>query len=221
MLRFVTEYRARCTASATVARLTSLRAFYQWCRPLDDPTAGIRVRLPRFEPKRPYSQEELRRLIDACKNAQERALIALLIATGMRRGELCGMRGEDVDWERGLVRVEGKGMKRRWVAPGTKAMAALSVCRNGWGPIWHGRSGQPYTVDGLYQVIRRIGQRAGVDHTYLHRFRTTWANSFLSATHDLEAAQVLMGHSKISQTAQYAAWSRAERALEQARRWAG
>jgi len=147
--------------------------------------------------------------------------VSLLIATGMRRGELWGMRGEHIDWERGLVLIEGKGMKRRWVAPGSRALQALSACRNGTGPVWLDRHGQPYSRDALYEIIRRLGQRAGVK-TYIHKFRTTYANGFAEKTNgDWGSLQVILGHSKLETTLGYAAWGRAERALEQMRRYAG
>jgi len=215
--RFIAEYRARCTAGATQRRLNSLRAYFQWRRPEDDPTAGIRIAQPRREPKRPYADEELRRLLAACLSARDRALILLLISTGVRRGEVVGLRPEHIDWERGLLLVEGKGQRRRWVAPGTRTMAALRLCANGTGPVWRGRRGNALTRDGLYQVIRRIAERAGVEGAFIHRFRTTWANEFLSQTGDVGSAQVLLGHAKVAQTLAYGEWGRVERALAQMR----
>lgn len=132
------------------------------------------------------------------------------------------MRTEHVDWQRGVILVEGKGRRQRYVAPGPTALAALRCYLGGrTGPVWLGvgrNGGRPISPDGMYQALRRIGARAGVEKVYAHKFRTTWANLFMEATGDLDAAQVLLGHAKVQTTIHYASWSRAERALAVAQR---
>ncbi len=222
MRGFLADSRSRCTAETTINRLCILHAFFRWCRLDDDPTVGIRIARPRPEPKQPYTLAELRRLVAACKTPRNRAIVLLLVATGMRLGELVGLRAEHIDWEAGLLRVEGKGQRRRWVAPGRAAMDALRLYTGGPmalrdGPVWYGRGGHQLTREGVYQIVRAAGVRAGVRKAFVHRFRTTWANEFLNETHDPDAAQVLLGHALLAQTLLYGQWNRAERALEQAR----
>src|SRR5579875_2283062 len=65
------------------------------------------VKPPRFEPKakRTLSEDEVRRLLDAAKGDWFEALYVLVLATGMREGELFALQWEDIDFEKGLIYV--------------------------------------------------------------------------------------------------------------------
>ena len=206
------------------SRLHALRSFFAFCQAQgwrrDDPTAGIRIKLPHCQPKRPFTIEELRRLLAACWTDRDRAIVLVLAATGVRVSELLRMEAQDVDWEEGTVLIRGKGRKERLVAFGTTALRALGYYVNGHqGRLWLTRRGDPMKRVRVRDMLREAGKRAGVAPVGSHRFRTTFANSFLQAGGDLGALQVLMGHSTISMTAHYAAWTAAARALEAQRRF--
>jgi integrase len=66
------------------------------------------VTLPRAVQKRvrPLSPADARRLLDAFKDDEHEPLIVLALATGLRQGELLGLRWDDVDFEAGTLRVE-------------------------------------------------------------------------------------------------------------------
>ena len=68
-------------------------------------------------------------------------------------------------------------------------------------------------------MLHALGTRAGVAPVGSHRFRISFANSFLQAGGDLGALQVLMGHSSVVQTLHYAGYTAASRALEMQRRF--
>lgn len=197
-----------------------MRWYYRWRGAEPDPTAGIRLRPPPRPPKRPFSQDELRRLLAACKRSHERALVLLLVDTGLRLSEVAALRAPDVDWHAGTIRVQSaKGEQDRLAALSRGTLAALQLCMNGHDYPWPSqRIHGPMTRDGLYRLVRRLGQRAGV-HAFVHRFRTTFACQFAEATEgDVQSLQVLMGHRKIETTLAYAAWGKAQRALAAQRR---
>jgi integrase len=66
------------------------------------------VTLPRVEAAEiePFNEEESNRFLEACASHRDEALFALAITTGMRIGELLGLRWEDIDWQRGILHVE-------------------------------------------------------------------------------------------------------------------
>jgi len=206
-----------------VRRFASLRTYHAWLIAqgvrADDPTAGIRLHHPAAPARQPFAEDELTRIFGACRRDQERAIIRLLTDTGMRLSELAGMRLRDMDWGRGVLRVKGKGEKERLLALSVSTVAALRVSMDGRDYPWYSqRIHGPMTPDGIYRLMRRLTRRTGI-HVYCHRFRTTFACRFLEETGgDVDALQVLLGHSKVSTTLGYARWGRVDRALAQQRR---
>lgn len=65
------------------------------------------VQLPRVQKQelRTLTEEQVRRLLDAARGTRHEALIALAVMTGLRQGELLGLRWEDVDLDAGVLRV--------------------------------------------------------------------------------------------------------------------
>ena len=221
--RFLDYLRGRMGQAALVRRFAALRFYHRWLqhqaiRP-DDPTEGIRLKQPSRVPKQPFSADELTRLLDACRKTQERAVLLLLIDTGMRLGEITGLRLPDIDFENETMLVRGKGGFQRMIAASPRSLQVLRQCMDGRDYPWYSqRSHGPMTSDGLAILIRKIGRRAGVEHVHPHRFRTTFACMFLEASSDLLALQLLMGHRKIEVTAHYARWGAERRALDTQRR---
>jgi integrase/recombinase XerD len=145
-----------------------------------------------------FTGQELSALERACAGRsftqrRDTAIIAVFTATGIRLSELAGIRyhpddprGSDIDlWQREIT-VCGKGRKDRIVKIGHQA--ALSLDRylraraqhaQGARPqLWLGAgSREPLSADGIYQMIARRGQQAGVavhPHRFRHHFAHTW-----------------------------------------------
>jgi len=73
---------------------------------------------------------EVKRVIAECKNNRDKAIIMVLVDTGLRRAEICALSWGDIDIASGIVRVEkGKGGKARSVVAGIKTRRALLAYR--------------------------------------------------------------------------------------------
>jgi integrase/recombinase XerC len=142
------------------------------------------------------------------------AILELLYATGVRVGELCGLDVDDVDHERRVVRVLGKGRKERTVPYGLPAGRALDA--------WLARGRPALAVPGAGAALflgargRRIDQRAvrTLVHTRLaevpgapdlgpHGLRHTAATHLLEGGADLRTVQELLGHASLATTQIY------------------
>jgi len=224
ILHFLDWYKMGRNDSGVARRFASIRFYYAWLRATgrrpDDPTEGVHPRQPARPPKRPFTEDELRQLLAVCRRQQERAIVLLLIETGLRLNEMVSIRRADIDGPNGLLRVRGKGGKERTVAVGAIALVALAASMAERDYPWRSqRLHGPMSRDGLYRLIRRLGGRAGIQKVHPHRFRTSFACMFLERTDgDVGSAQVLMGHSKLETTLQYAGWIKQSRALDQMRR---
>jgi integrase/recombinase XerC len=157
------------------------------------------------------------------------AMLELLYATGIRVGELCGLDVDDLDQERNVVRVFGKGRKERSVPYGTPAASALTHWLSTGRPaIWESGSGGALFLGARG---RRIDQRAvrrlvhariaevpGAPDIGPHGLRHTAATHLLEGGADLRSVQELLGHASLATTQLYThvTTDRLRRAYQQA-----
>jgi site-specific recombinase XerD len=156
---------------------------------------------------------------------RDAAILAMLIATGMRRAELCALRMGDVDLETGRLRIIGKGDKERTAYLRNGALRYLrdwlSVRGDGPGPIFcrinkAGRifPDQPLSTTAMHKIITKRAAEAGLRDISPHDFRRTYAGELLDAGQDIATVAALLGHAKVETTARYD--RRGERAKEAA-----
>ncbi|HUI89158.1 MAG TPA: tyrosine-type recombinase/integrase [Anaerolineales bacterium] len=154
------------------------------------------------------SGEAVTQLLDACQLPRDRALLLLMVDTGLRRAELCALNWEDMDIATGVVRVvRGKGGKARSVVVGVSTRRALLAYRRSLTttdekPVFQTSSGGRLSFNGLRSLLLRLGKRAGVKVSP-HALRRTFATLSLRAGMNLIHLQGLMGHSTIEMTKHY------------------
>lgn len=145
---------------------------------------------------------------------RDRCIILLLVDTGLRASELCDLRIADLDMSRNRITVRhGKGDKARFVQFGKRAAKALWRFLTPRLPaadderlITVGPQDDPRPMDRrqLGLQLARIGERAGVPNVYPHRFRHTFAITYLRNGGDLFTLQELLGHSDLAMVRRYA-----------------
>jgi len=156
---------------------------------------------------------------------RDAAILALLIATGMRRAELCALRMSDVDLQSGKLRIIGKGDKERTAYLRNGALRYLrdwlAVRGDGPGPIFcrinkAGRISpdQALSTTAMHKLIMKRAAQAGVRDISPHDFRRTYAGELLDAGQDIATVAALLGHASVDTTARYD--RRGERAKEAA-----
>jgi site-specific recombinase XerD len=119
---------------------------------------------------------------------RDNAILRLLIDTGIRRGELVGLRIEDVKLFEREATVTGKGGRTRVIRFGAKTAKAIDrylrlrgqhPCADGPALWLSTRADGPITYHGMAMIIRRRAGMAGLDHLHLHQFRHTSAHLWL------------------------------------------
>lgn len=142
------------------------------------------------------------------------AILELLYATGIRVGELCGLDVDDVDFERHVVRVLGKGNKERTVPFGRPAAAALHRWLDQGRPrlrvegsaaaLFLGARGRRIDQRAVRSMVhRRVREVPGAPDIGPHGLRHTAATHLLEGGADLRTVQELLGHSSMSTTQIY------------------
>jgi integrase/recombinase XerD len=172
----------------------------------------IRLQLPERLP-RAMDPDDLRKLLSVIEGARDRAMILVLLRTGMRIGELLNTKVADVHIkERRIEIYEGeKNRLGRVVYLSDDAVVALRKWlkeRDTWEEYLIYSRGRADTIS--YSTARIIFQRyivkAGLSHKgySLHTLRHTFATELLNAGMRLECLQVLLGHRSIEETRRYA-----------------
>jgi integrase/recombinase XerD len=224
VLAFLGEERKGGASAATLARRQSaLRAFFRFavaeslmavdpCAELPAPKA--RRRLPRV-----LDPGQVERLLAAPNpekplGSRDRALMEVLYATGARVSEVADLRTDSVMDELQVVRCEGKRNKHRLVPLGRRAREALShylqrergvlAARGPNAPqLFLSRNGRRLTRDGIFRILRRLTDVAGLPPTSPHALRHSFATHMLENGADLRAIQELLGHADIGTTEIY------------------
>ena len=145
---------------------------------------------------------------------RDTAVIELLYATGIRVGELAGLDVDDIDAERGTIRVFGKGSKERVVPVGIPARRAVSRWLGTGRPVlttpasgpalflgMRGRRVDPRTVRRV--VHERLAEAGSVPDLGPHGLRHTAATHLLEGGADLRSVQEILGHASLATTQIY------------------
>ena len=171
----------------------------------------IRLRLPDPLPKA-INPDDVNRLLSVVDHVRDRAMILVLLRTGMRIGELLNTRVSDVNLGERKIAIwqAEKNLVGRVVCISDDAASALKVWLRKREPnkglLFYGRSRFSLTYQGARAVFVRYLKKAGLNHKgyTLHCLRHTFASEVLNAGMRLEAVQVLLGHSNAEVTRRYA-----------------
>jgi site-specific recombinase XerD len=213
------ELRETLSPESVAGFVRGLKAFGNWCAAEELGTApGLRaLRRPRV-PRRliaPFTDAELQRLL-ALAEPRERAIILLLLDTGLRLAEVTPLRVGDLRPD-GTVRVMGKGSKERIVPIGVTARRAVLRYVAGRGAarpgdaLFVGVRGAPIQRRVLQIAIADLGRRAGVGtRCSPHTFRHTFARSFLVNGGDVFSLQQILGHTTLDMVRRYVSLTEAD-----------
>jgi integrase/recombinase XerC len=180
------------------------------------------------------TEDDLRALLKGCdgKGFAERRDIAILRLFlepgGLRLAELTALAVNDVDLERDVVAVLGKGRRQRTVPFTARTGQALTRYlrlrdRHAGADsprLWLGGTGAPMTDSGIYQMVERRAQAAGLGHVHPHQLRHTAAHVWFAAGGGENDAMRLFGWRSRQMLARYAAATADDRAHDAARRLA-
>lgn len=178
-----------------------------------------------------FQPEEIERIRDALEGEpiKWRAATHLLLITGVRRGELCGLKWEKVDWEkrqfridrtvlyspdRGIYESSTKTGNVRFIKLPQETMELMREYR-----LWHNEqrllngdrwtesgymftkeTGGPMMPDSVNAWLKRFAQRKGLPPIHPHKFRHTMASLLYFNHADSVTISKRLGHAKVSTT---------------------
>lgn len=204
-------------AGAVAARMRQLKAFTRWLEEEEIVERRVKFAMPRIPIRQleTLTQAEVTRIFrsrhlagDSAVGKRNRALISLLLDSGLRLGEIAGIEDRDMFLKAGWVRVIGKGDRERIVPFSTTTGVAIEqwIKARDADPIEITGPGSGKTFElgreGVSGLIRRIGADTGLP-LRCHLFRHTSATTMLTRGMDVATLQRVLGHSSIAITQQY------------------
>ncbi|MDE2217457.1 MAG: tyrosine recombinase XerC [Planctomycetota bacterium] len=205
-------------SKTTIARkLVSIRSLYKFLchegilelNPVEN------VRSPKLDRNLPgfMSINETETLLNtpnlsALLGARDSAIMETLYSTGMRVSELAGINVTDVDFDKGLVKVKGKGKKERLLPIGNHALHAIQLYMGKRGSdkpaLFLNNRGGRLTERSVARMLEKYVKRAGINlNVSPHTFRHSFATHLLDRGADLRSVQELLGHANLSTTQIY------------------
>lgn len=154
---------------------------------------------------------------------RDRAVLELLYGTGARVSEVTGLDVDDVDLQRRVVRLVGKGSKERhvplgeaaagavadWVTAGRPVLASTSGSSRatGAGPgaaLLLNQRGRRLGRQSAWKIVTDAGERAGLSaHLSPHTLRHSYATHLMAGGADVRVVQELLGHASVTTTQIY------------------
>jgi site-specific recombinase XerD len=231
---FIQDQLDRLRPASAANRYRSLQQFFRWLVDEGELRESPMVRMkPPAVPETPppvITEDQLNALVRACAGSgfderRDKAIILILLDTGIRLAEISGLRPEDVEIPRApattTLKVVGKGRRPRTVAVGRDAASALqwylkvrsghAAAREPW--LWLGLKGK-FTPNGIAQMLRRRARQAGIGPgLHPHLFRHTFAHMYLAGGGQEGDLMQLAGWRSRTMLSRYGKSAATERAL--------
>jgi integrase/recombinase XerD len=213
---------------------TALSSFYTWATSRRPPIVREHLmrQIPRPKPEErtiePFTEAEVRAMLNNLSTSKSydrpgkrttshslhhekrnRAIILVLVDTGIRSSELCDLSIADADLKMRRLHIFGKGKKERDVRMSARTAEAI------WrylterpdaslgDPLFITDDDNKFTRHRLGRVIAAIAERAGVRNAHPHRFRHTFAVQFIRNHGDPFTLQDLLGHTTMEMVRRY------------------
>lgn len=213
---YLSEYQnSNCVSKVTIDNIRrNLSSFFSWLEDenyiLKSPVRRIHRVKATTSVKETYSDEDLERLRDGCKELRDLAVIDILASTGMRVGELVRLNRADINFNERECVVFGKGDKERIVYFDARTKIHLQNYlneRTDDNPALFVGLKAPYDrleIGGVETRLKKLGNMIEIEKVHPHKFRRTMATTAIDKGMPIEQVQKLLGHEKIDTTLNYA-----------------
>jgi integrase/recombinase XerD len=233
-------FREQTVAKKTLSNYhTGLSALWTWGVKEGLVDSNILQHVDRIKPEKkaivPYSQDDIQAMLSALDKSRSytrlgkkeschrlpqadrnRAIIFLLLDTGLRTSELSKLRIHQVDVRNQRIKVMGKDAKERMLPFSSRTGQILwryltqRKEASAGDPLFITKSGRSLDRMKLLHILMAIGERAGVKGVNVHRFRHTFAINYLRNGGDSWSLQMMLGHSTMEMVKTTWRWRWAE-----------
>lgn len=161
----------------------------------------------KYVTKKPFSDEDVEKLLDNCDTIKNRALLEFMFSTGCRVSEVQNANREDIDFKSGECTVIGKGNKERTVYISERSMYYIKeyimTRKDNLEPLFLNDHGTRLSKESIRQRLHKIGDVAKVSNVHPHRCRHTLATELARKGMPIQYVQQILGHAKLDTTMIY------------------
>jgi integrase/recombinase XerD len=208
----------RLKSSSVNRKLSAIKSFYIFLlkKKMIKKSPASEVIMPKKEKYLPasMSEEEVERLLNSPNlnmpiERRDKAMIEVLYASGIRISELINLKLTDMDMNRSVLKVFGKGSKERLVPYGEQAAESIDLYladrkHSKSKEIFLSNRGTKISRGAFWQRLKIYLKRENLKSTISpHTLRHAFATHLLNRGADLRSVQILLGHSDLSTTQIY------------------
>ena len=199
------------SSTSVQSYVRALRAFLTWLHDeeLHQQNVAKRFKLPKADRKVVHvlDDDEIRRVFDACLCLRDRAMVSLMLDSGLRLSEVAGARREKLNLKEHYLIVFGKGHKERVVPFGDATASLMSELlgdRAGTpGPIFNAATHDGVSPETVKRIFKRLRRRSGVDRLGPHLLRHTFGTRFSQLGGDSYMLRDILGHTSLYMVQHY------------------
>lgn len=215
ILRWLINEQKRVSLSTAESYRAVISSLFTWLKTSkiisDNPMETVKpIKHPEVI-KKSFTSVEVDALKAACNSSLERAMIELLLSSGLRCEELCNLKWSNIDFvTKDIDVIEGKGNKNRITMMDDVTKKYLLEYKKSldfespyvFAVKYRGQI-KERTTDSVWSRLKSIAARAGIEEVNPHKFRHTFATTLYKRGLDTRMIQKLLGHATISTTMIY------------------
>ena len=192
--------------------INALKRYYEFVygRRFSDfelPRPAKRQRLPNV-----ISREAIQSILDSTRNIKHKTIISILYGCGLRLSEVTDLKLDNIDFNRKVMFVTGKGDKQRMLPIGNNLVKQIKVYQRSYSPkvyLFNGYESLQYSGKSIQNIVKKKALEVGIKKKVTpHTFRHSFATHLLEDGVDLRIIQELLGHSSSRTTEIYTYVSR-------------
>ena len=178
---------------------------------LTNPTNACELPKAEHKEMQTVPAEQLSAFLEEAKRSGVYEMYYIELATGLRRGELLGLKWQDIDWENGIIkvrrqvaRVDGQIVEAplktknsyRAVSISPQAIEVLREQKRKTNDtyVFPSPNGGPISPDSVNNMLKRVLERAGIPKVRFHDLRHTFATIALQNGVDIKTVSGMLGH---------------------------
>ncbi|MBL7929572.1 MAG: tyrosine-type recombinase/integrase [Bacteroidia bacterium] len=211
---------SKMQARSVNRKISALRSFYRFLvkEGLLETSPMKKIVAPKIPAKIPHfiHQEKMADVFaeqffeDSFEGRQEKIILEILYATGMRRAELSGLKDTDIDFGQGVIRVLGKRNKERLIpmlpslARSLKSFLDEKNNLHDCAALLVSNKSEPLGTQKIYSIVKKHLAEAGTTGKKSpHVLRHTFATHLLNNGADINAIKEILGHASLAATQVY------------------
>ncbi len=203
-------------------KITAIKSFFNYLviNSIITENPALKIKQPKIDKKIPtyFTEKEMELMLKIPDlstkfGIRNRAILELIYSCGLRISEVTGCRLDDLDMNRELIKVIGKGDKTRFIPLGRVAQEYLHkylqirykfLTEKSDTSLFLSKSGKPLLADELRAILARYIKLIARTKGYsAHTIRHSFATHLLSRGADLRAIQEMLGHKNLATTEKY------------------